>query len=157
MFTITIPFAEGVVESEAKVKPLKGTQKRAHILVVEDEVAVLNLLASILTMGGYKVETATDGTQGIRLFQEKKFDLVFTDLGMPGMSGWQVAREVKRINGGIPVAIITGWNVELEEAEMRENGVDLIVQKPFEVDRVLRLVQEGIILRDKFKNQSAKK
>jgi DNA-binding response OmpR family regulator len=73
------------------------------------------------------------------------------------MSGWQVAREVKRINGGIPVAIITGWNVELEEAEMRENGVDLIVQKPFEVDRVLRLVQEGIILRDKFKNQSAKK
>ena len=157
MFTITIPFAEGVVESEAKVKPLKGTQKRAHILVVEDEVAVLNLLASILTMGGHKVETATDGTQGIRLFQEKKFDLVFTDLGMPGMSGWQVAREVKRINGGIPVAIITGWNVELEEAEMRENGVDLIVQKPFEVDRVLRLVQEGIILRDKFKNQSAKK
>ena len=157
MFTITIPFAEGVVESVAKVKPLKGTQKRAHILVVEDEVAVLNLLASILTMGGYKVETATDGTQGIRLFQEKKFDLVFTDLGMPGMSGWQVAREVKRINGGIPVAIITGWNVELEEAEMRENGVDLIVQKPFEVDRVLRLVQEGIILRGKFKNQSAKK
>ena len=55
------------------------------------------------------------------------------------------------------MAIITGWNVELEEAEMRENGVDLIVQKPFEVDRVLRLVQEGIILRDKFKNQSAKK
>ena len=157
LFTITIPFAEGVVKSEAKVKPLKDTQKRAHILVVEDEVAVRNLLASILTMGGHKVETAPDGTQGIRLFQEKKFDLVFTDLGMPGMSGWQVAREVKRIHGGIPVAIITGWNIELEEAEMRENGVDLIVQKPFEVDRVLRLVQEGIIIRDKFKKQSAKK
>jgi len=67
------------------------------------------------------------------------------------MSGWQVAEKVKGINKSVPVALITGWNVELNESEMRESGVDLIIYKPFEVNQILRLVQEGMVLRDRFK------
>jgi CheY-like chemotaxis protein len=78
-------------------------------------------------------------------------DLVFTDLGMPDMSGWQVAEKVKSINGRIPVVLITGWNIELKQSETKESGVDLIIQKPFDVEQVLNLVQEGMLLIDRFK------
>ena len=81
----------------------------------------------------------------------KDFDLVFTDLGMPGMSGWQVAEKIKGINGRVPVAIITGWDIKLDKSEMKDKWVDLVIQKPFEVEHVLRLVQEGMVLRDRFK------
>ena len=87
----------------------------------------------------------------LELFKQNDFDMVFTDLGMPGMSGWEVAEAIKGINQNVPVAIITGWNVDLQETEMKERGVDLIAFKPFEVNRVLKLVQEGMELRERFK------
>lgn len=69
----------------------------------------------------------------------------------PGMSGWEVAEAVKSINPKVPVAIITGWNVDLQESEMKERGVELIAYKPFEVNRVLELVQEGMKIQEKFR------
>ena len=75
---------------------------------------------------------------------------IFTDLGMSGLSGWQVAEKIKSINKKVPVAIITGWKVELDGAKMNDNGVDLFIQKPFKMGQVLNLVQEGMILRERF-------
>ncbi|MCK5514194.1 MAG: response regulator, partial [Deltaproteobacteria bacterium] len=149
-FTIKLPISEKAVKEE-KEEPISDEQKKSRILVVEDEENVSDLLSAILTEGGHEVETASDGSRGIKLFQKKEFDLVFTDLGMPGMSGWQVAEKIKSINKNVPVALITGWNVEQKESEMRERGVDLIAYKPFEVKQVFKLVQEGMILKDRFK------
>ena len=148
-FTITLPISEKAVKEE-EAQPVSNEGRNARILVIEDEKEVCELLCSILTTGGHEVETASDGSKGITLFKKKEFDLVFTDLGMPGMSGWQVAEKVKSINKNIPVVLITGWNVELKESEMRESGVDLIVHKPFEVTQVFELVQEGMLLKDRF-------
>ncbi len=85
------------------------------------------------------------------MFSEHHFDLVFTDLGMPEMSGWQVAKEVKKINKETPVALITGWEVQLEQSELKKSGVDLWVNKPFQVDEIRRLVDEGLDLQIKSK------
>jgi len=120
-------------------------------MVIEDEEGVRSLLSAILKKGGHEIETATSGSQGIEIFEKNEFDLVFTDLGMPGMSGWQVAEKVKGINGRVPVVLITGWDIRQEESEMKDSYVDLIVHKPFEMDQVLNVVQEGMILRDRFK------
>ncbi len=149
-FIIKLPISEKAVKEE-KEEPISDEQKKARILVVEDEENVRDLLSAILTKGGHEVEIASDGSKGIKLFKKKEFDLVFTDLGMPGMSGWQVAEKIKSINKNVPVALITGWNVELKESEMRESGVDLIAYKPFEVKQVFKLVQDGMILKDRFK------
>jgi PAS domain S-box-containing protein len=149
-FTITIPISDNILVEEEKTKPIPEEKRNSSILVIEDEEEVRNLLADILIENGHQVETASDGNQGIDMFKKKDFDLVFTDLGMPGTSGWEVAETVKSINGRIPVAIITGWNVELKESEMRERGVNLIAYKPFKIDQILRLVQEGMELREQF-------
>ncbi len=145
-----------VTEDEAMKKKDREKKKvdflrKANILVIEDDQDVSNLLSDVLTNGGHEVEIATNGSQGIEVFEKKEFDLVFTDLGMPGMSGWQVAKKVKHINGRVPVVLITGWNIELKESDAKDTRVDLIIHKPFEVNQVLNVVQEGLILRDRFK------
>jgi len=151
-FTIKLPISDKRPDKiDEEVKLIIGEQRKARILVIEDEEQVLNLLSGILITGGHEVETATNGNQGIEILEKKEFDLVFTDLGMPGMTGWQVAEKTKNINKKIPVALITGWNVELKQSEMKESSVDLIVYKPFEVEQVLNLVQKGMILKDKLK------
>ncbi|MBW2653205.1 MAG: response regulator, partial [Deltaproteobacteria bacterium] len=142
-FSITLPISDNIRVGKEKTKPIPEEKRKSTILVIEDEEEVRNLLADILIENGHQVETASDGKQGIDIFKKKDFDLVFTDLGMPGTSGWEVAETVKSINERIPVAIITGWNVELKESEMRERGVNLIAYKPFKIDQILRLVQEG--------------
>ncbi len=151
-FSISLPIFDEVVERREKERPQVSIQGKAKILVIEDEEEVRKLLAAILTENGHEVEVAFDGLQGIELFERQRFDLVLTDLGMPGLSGWQVAKKVKSIDEKVPVALITGWNVKLDESEMRRSSVDLVIQKPFQVNQVIRLVEEGMILRDRFKD-----
>jgi len=77
--------------------------------------------------------------------------MVLTDLGMPGMSGWQVAEKIKGINGKVPIALITGWSIDLKESEMKEKGIDFIIKKPYKLDQLVNLIQEGMVLRERFK------
>jgi PAS domain S-box-containing protein len=151
-FTIILPLHEQALKEAENAALQQEQQKKARILVIEDEREVRKLLTDILLSGGeYEVESAADGSQGIELFKKKQFDIVFTDLGMPGMSGWEVAEAIKGINKKVPVAIITGWNVELQASEMEARGVDLIAYKPFEVNQVLELVQDGMKIKEKFR------
>ena len=149
-FTIKLPISGNSLGAKEKTKPILQEKREVAILVIEDEEDVRNLLEDILTASGHHVETASDGSQGIEMFKKNDFDLVFTDLGMPGMSGWQVAETIKSINGKTPVAVISGWNVELDESEMRERGVNLIAHKPFEVNQISNLVQQGMELKKRF-------
>ena len=109
------------------------------ILVIDDEEDVRELLRDILTNAGHEVEVANNGSEGIQIFKKKKYDLVFTDLGMPVMSGWEVAEKVKSINKKVPIALITGWYVALDESAMNNSGITLIIHKPFQMEQVLNL------------------
>jgi CheY-like chemotaxis protein len=71
-----------------------------------------------------------------------EFDCVFTDVGMPGMSGWELAREIRQINASIPIAVITGWGEAVGSHEQKEAGVNWIVAKPFTADRIAELVRD---------------
>ena len=152
-FTINLPILDKIAGEEEKAKPILKQQKKAIILVIDDEEDVRELLFDVLTDSGHEVEIASDGFQGVEMFKKKSFDLVFTDLGMPGMSGWQVAEKIKAINDSVPIALITGWNVELNinKSEMKGNWIDFVVQKPFEMNQILKLVQEGMVLRNQIK------
>jgi len=149
-FTITLPISDKRIRKD-EAKPISGKQRKASILVIEDEEDVRRLLSDILIMGGHEVRVVSNGKRGIELFRGKRFDLVFTDLGMPEMSGWQVAKEIKKMDDKTPVALITGWMVQPKRTEMKERGVDLIVNKPFQIDQILRMVQEGMEIKDRLK------
>jgi FixJ family two-component response regulator len=66
--------------------------------------------------------------------------VVFTDLAMPGLSGWQVARAVKATAPTVPVFLVTGFGVELSAEERRAHGVDLVLSKPLNIQSILDAV-----------------
>ena len=85
---------------------------------------------------------AENGEIGIQLFKNGKFDMVLTDLGMPGISGWEVCRIIKKMNPHTPVGMITGWKIELNRNKMEEYGLDFIIAKPFDFNQILNVVAE---------------
>ncbi|MGQ9645573.1 MAG: GAF domain-containing protein [Thermodesulfobacteriota bacterium] len=121
----------------------------ARILVIDDEDSIRKVLYQMLKAKGYYVVVASNGEEGIERFKQEPFDLVFTDLGMPRMSGWEVGKALKEIDPKVPIALITGWGVELNREKMKETGIDLVVSKPFNFDEVVRLVSEAMELKKK--------
>ncbi len=150
VFTIHLPICEKAGQEKPAAAPAAASGKKARILIIEDEEEIRQLLRDIVISQGHEVEVAPDGKQGLALLRSGDYDLVCTDLGMPGMSGWQVAEEIKHMGKKVPVAVITGWSVHLNEPGMKEKGVNFIIQKPFQINRILKLVQEGLELKHRF-------
>jgi signal transduction histidine kinase/ActR/RegA family two-component response regulator len=113
-----------------------------RILVVDDEDYVRELLADILEREGCEVSLAGEGREALRLFDSAEYDAVFTDVGLPGMSGWEVARAVRERDRAVALAVITGWGDTVTPEEQSEAQADWIVPKPFTVERIAGLVGE---------------
>ena len=103
---------------------------------IDDEEHVREALADMLRLTHHEVVVASQGFEGLEHFRAAPFDLVMTDLAMPGMSGWQVAQAVKALRPGVPVVLVTGWGVELPAEQLRANGVDRVMTKPFRIEEV---------------------
>ena len=148
-FIIHLPTGYGEEVSVVKeVTPIKES-RQARILVIDDEDSVRDILYRMLKTKGHQVVVASNGEEGIERFRSQPFDLVFTDLGMPKISGWEVGKTIKEINPKIPIAMITGWGMELDREKMSESGIDLIVSKPFNFDQVIHLVSEAMELKER--------
>ncbi len=89
--------------------PGQEEARSAHILVVDDEESIRDLLKLVLTGEGYSVVTGNDGEEGIEYLEAQRFDLVITDLVMPKVNGVEVLRAAKRIDPNYPVIVITGY------------------------------------------------
>lgn len=122
----------------------KETERSFTILVIDDDDRVRTLLRDILVFGGHQVIEASDGILGMQYLEQGKFDMVLTDLGMPVMNGWEVAKWVKRKTPQTPVGLITGWGINLEEEKIKESGVDLVIGKPFQVNEILEAVKQFV-------------
>jgi CheY-like chemotaxis protein len=113
----------GTLEPEARRRPLR-------ILLIDDEAEVRALIQELLEEDGHQVIAAASGPEGVAQIQnDRGFDLVLTDLGMPGMTGGDVARAVKATNRSLVVGIVTGWGHEVLAADVRACA-DFIVTKP---------------------------
>jgi CheY-like chemotaxis protein len=109
---------------------------------VDDEPQVLAVIGDILESAGHVVVAVGDGAEAIARLEASRFDLVVTDLAMPRVSGWQVARAVKRTAPQVPVFLVTGFGVELSPEERRVHGVDLVLVKPLQIQELLEAVAE---------------
>jgi signal transduction histidine kinase/ActR/RegA family two-component response regulator len=148
-FIIHLPTGYGEEEGLVKEAAVFKESRRARILVIDDEDSVRDILSRMLRTKGHKVVVAPNGEEGIERFRAETFDLVFTDLGMPKLSGWDVGKTIKGINPKTPIAMITGWGVELDREKLSESGIDLIISKPFNFDQVIDLVSEAMELKER--------
>jgi signal transduction histidine kinase/ActR/RegA family two-component response regulator len=102
-----------------------------RILLIDDDAAVLGALGDMLTLEGHRVLSAGSGPDGLaRLDAGQTVDVVLTDLSMPGMTGWEVARAVKSRYPALPVGLITGWGEE-QRSRFQDGAVaDFVLGKP---------------------------
>lgn len=118
--------------------------KRPDILVIDDEMEICGFLKDLLTAEGYTVATATDPKEGLRIVEQSRPDLVLLDLKMPGMSGIDVLRRIKKIDEGMAVIIITGFgSMDTARAAMRLDAFDYIT-KPFDLAHVKAVVKDAL-------------
>ncbi|HEX8146558.1 MAG TPA: ATP-binding protein [Pyrinomonadaceae bacterium] len=147
-FRIKLPAAAAAARQEpaAEAPAISLVPQRpgsTRILVVDDEENVRELLADILESGGYQVELAASGREALDKFGDgAAFDALFTDLGMQGMSGWELAHAVRELDGKIPVAVVTGWGEAVGSSERLAAQVDWVIAKPFDTAQILTIARE---------------
>lgn len=147
--TVTLLLQESRAPSESWEMPSAPATRRVtgSVLVIEDEEHLRRMLLDTLASVGHTVEGAANGLEGLARFQRGTFDVVVTDLSMPECSGLDVTRAVKKMSPGTPVVMITGWGDVMNPDRMGDTGVDLMLVKPFKMERVLSVLDDALALR----------
>ena len=116
------PEPGGGVRGEAgghRVRAVRAAGPAARVLVIDDERSVRELLVDILASAGHVPLSAADGASGLALLERvEPLDLALIDLGLPGMSGWEVAARLRAGRPELPLVLITGWGDRLDPAEL---------------------------------------
>jgi two-component system phosphate regulon response regulator PhoB len=118
--------------------------KPASLLVVDDDPDIVTMLATRLGKRGYQVTTAADGTRALELAKRERPDLVLLDVMMPGKSGWEVARALKQdpVTQDVKIVMLTAIGEKTNEITAPIYGADAHVDKPFEFDKLERVIAD---------------
>jgi len=103
---------------------------KRHVLVIDDDAVVGRSFDRVLSSKGYDVDTALNGEEGLKDIESQDYDVIFTDIKMPGMDGLEVAERIKARCPWTPVVVITGYGTEENEARAHVLGVNGFVRKP---------------------------
>src|SRR5947209_6061695 len=136
-FTVELPYAEPAMQAtDADLRRESARGGGAlSVLVVDDEEQVRGPLAAMVRALGHAVTVADGGRAALSALDAASFDLVFTDLSMPEMDGWELAREVGRRSPRTRVAVVTGYGKEAARTQ-RDAPADLVIGKPFDFAQV---------------------
>lgn len=138
-FVLAFPLIDaGAPSVEPAAAP--APPQRRRILVVDDEPSLGDLTAMMLRLQGHEVHVARGGRAALDIMGNAEVDIVLTDLGMPGMTGWELAAEVRRMRPEIRIILMTGWGNALSDEQAREGGVDAVISKPFSRDALVKAV-----------------
>ena len=146
-FRVSLPLAEdrGVAAEtdSARLEACAGEDK-IRVLVVDDETAVREVLREALEAEGCEVVVAESGEAALKIYDARagKLDIVFTDIGMPEMSGWELASEIRKRSESIPLAIVSGWADAISCDARQAIKADWVVSKPFDIATISGIANE---------------
>jgi DNA-binding NtrC family response regulator len=123
----------------------QGAEMRSKwsILIVDDELGVRESLRMLLKPH-YEIHTAPGGKEALDILKERKIHLITLDLNMPKLSGIETLREIRKVNGEIPVVIITGYGTRQQESDARLYGAKAFISKPFNISTIIAEI-DGIL------------
>ena len=116
----------------------------SRILIVDDEDDLLETLHLLLTRAELDVTTAASGQAAVAALRRQRFDLVVTDLRMPGMDGAATITALRAIDPTLPVIVATGCGTDEALAECRDRGARAFIKKPFHLDDFVALVRHTL-------------
>ena len=123
---------------------------KSSVLIVDDEFGVREALG-ILLQPYYEIFTAGNGEEALKVIRERKIDLITLDLNMPKLSGIETLREIRKIDGEVPVIIITGYGRQKDEKEALHYGVTDFISKPFNTSNIISVIDR--ILEGRIENR----
>jgi signal transduction histidine kinase/CheY-like chemotaxis protein len=132
-FRLRFPAAPAGAAAPAEGTVDAGAVPPARIVVVDDQPDVLDTLGMLLRRDGHDVRAFGDPRAAVDAVRAERPDVLLTDLGMPGLSGWDVARLARERWPDLPVVLLTGWGQDIGAAQLREHGVLLALAKPAEL------------------------
>jgi DNA-binding NtrC family response regulator len=109
---------------------------KRHVLVIDDDAVVGRSFDRVLSDKGYEVDTALSGEEALKDIEARDYDVVFTDIRMPGMDGLEVTERIKARCPWTPIVVITGYGTEENEAKASVLGVSGFVRKPLTPDMI---------------------
>lgn len=134
-FTLRLPAADRSRSVSSPTGPSEmAPRRKLRLLVIDDEDHIRRFLAGALAHLGYQATTAADAEEGVAVFTREPFDLVITDLILPGGSGEEVARAISRFRPGTPVVMLTGQACCFEADKALPEGVTCLLGKPIGLD-----------------------
>jgi len=139
-FTITFPPADDSEPERTAIETEPTENENVRVLVVDDEEMVRSIVTQLLTLNDHEVDRASSGSEALTMFEESHYDIVFTDFGMPEMTGAELARHLRDRAPNLPVILLTGYT-DTEEAV---GDVDDILSKPFKLEELESTIQEYV-------------
>lgn len=117
---------------------------RRSALVVDDVADVTEMLAVVLSHAGYNVVTAASAPAALKAAQERQFDVIISDIGMPDMNGYQLAREVRQLPGyeAVPMVAVTGYSMFDDKERSTKAGFNAHMTKPIDPRALLDLIEQ---------------
>ena len=134
-FHVYLPRTPEQEREDDRIKaPASGGSE--HILFVDDEVVLVDMGERMLSALGYRVTAVANGPEALKAFRENPdgFDLVITDMTMPGMTGAELSREILKIKPGFPIILCTGFSEIISEGEAKAMGIRRFLMKPVFLD-----------------------
>lgn len=140
----------GLEDDSGEITSIPALVEPAIILVVEDEKSILEGLVETFTDAGHKVLAASNGLEGFERFLEAgRLDIVFTDLGMPKLSGWELIEQLRAFDPKLPIVIFSGWGDVINPMKIRQFGIAKVIRKPFEMAKLHSTLFEVLAMRKK--------
>ncbi len=144
-FTLQLPFTIKAPSPVTSLNPEQNTRNKSlSILVVDDEKNTCALLGDFLSDEGHEIKMVFNGADAIRLLKSEEFDLVLSDLVMPEVTGYDVAKAVNELKKRPKIGILTGLQEKLEFQEEKGLKVDFILGKPFDFSELTRHINDVI-------------
>jgi CheY-like chemotaxis protein len=145
-FVVRIPLASGGVATAPEPAPAQAAlpARRRRVVVVEDNADIRDTLRTLLKLWGHEVALASDGRSGVERVVQERPDVALIDIGLPGMNGYDVAREIRRSipDGGIRLIAVTGYGQPSDREAALQAGFDTHLLKPISPEVLQRLLVE---------------
>jgi CheY-like chemotaxis protein len=143
-FVIELPLAEGMTSVPLAGEPATATERPpAKVLVVDDNVDAAEAIATLLQFSGYEIDVAHDPQQAIEAAARVRPDLVLLDIGLPGMTGYEVAQRMREGEGRYTkIVALTGYGQEQDNEQAKAAGFSAYLVKPVDADQLTALVNE---------------
>jgi CheY-like chemotaxis protein len=153
VFTVRLPQAApapaapregaGAAKLLAPAQPPQA-RRGGRILAVDDEPDLAAMLARMLKVDGHEVQVCSRGAEALALLAREPFDLLLTDVSMPDMDGWEVARRAAALRPGLPIGLVTGWGTQYEHLDLAALGIAFVLSKPFSLAEARRQVARAL-------------